>query len=108
MLVFRHGSGPSALKNEEPDEESRPLGIPASRDASDNNNLQYKHPIKIQPHYDILTWRDITYNIEIKGEPRQLLDQVSGRVRPGTLTALMGVNGAGKTTLLNAQRHRAL
>ena len=55
----------------------------------------------IPPQTDIFTWRDVNYDIEIKGEPRRLLDQVSGFVRPGTLTALMGTSGAGKTTLLD-------
>ena len=58
------------------------------------------------PQKDIFTWRDVTYDIEIKGEPRRLLDHVSGWVKPGTLTALMGVSGAGKTTLLDVLAHR--
>ena len=58
------------------------------------------------PQKDIFTWRDITYDIEVKGEPRRLLDHVSGWVKPGTLTALMGVSGAGKTTLLDVLAHR--
>ena len=38
---------------------------------------------------------------KIKGQPRRILDHVDGWVKPGTLTALMGVSGAGKTTLLD-------
>lgn len=45
----------------------------------------------ILPQKDIFTWRNVTYDIAIKGEPRRLLDNVSGWVKPGTLTALMGV-----------------
>ena len=60
----------------------------------------------LAPHTDIFTWRDVVYDIEIKGEPRRLLDHVSGWVKPGTLTALMGVSGAGKTTLLDALAQR--
>jgi ABC-type multidrug transport system ATPase subunit len=60
----------------------------------------------IQPQTDVFTWRDVSYDIEIKGEPRRLLDHVSGWVKPGTLTALMGVSGAGKTTLLDVLAHR--
>jgi len=55
---------------------------------------------------DVFTWRDVTYDITIKGEPRRLLDHISGWVKPGTLTALMGVSGAGKTTLLDALAQR--
>ena len=56
----------------------------------------------------IFNWSNITYDIPIKGasEPRRLLDNVSGWVRPGTLTALMGASGAGKTTLLDVLAQR--
>ncbi|KAK1634653.1 P-loop containing nucleoside triphosphate hydrolase protein [Colletotrichum phormii] len=49
----------------------------------------------------VFHWKDVCYDIKIKGEPRRILDHVDGRVKPGTLTALMGVSGAGKTTLLD-------
>ncbi|KAI7910968.1 ABC transporter CDR4 [Pyricularia oryzae] len=47
-------------------------------------------------------WKNICYELNIKGERRTILDHVDGWVKPGTLTALMGVSGAGKTTLLDA------
>ena len=49
----------------------------------------------------IFHWEDVCYDIKIKGEDRRILDHVDGWVKPGTLTALMGVSGAGKTTLLD-------
>lgn len=57
-----------------------------------------------------LTWQGLTLDITIQGNPRRLLDDVDGWVRPGTLTCLMGVSGAGKTTLLDtlAQRHNTV
>lgn len=55
----------------------------------------------IPPQKVVFTWRDVVYDITIKGEPRRLLDHISGYVKPGTLTSLMGVSGAGKTTLLD-------
>lgn len=53
-------------------------------------------------------WANITYDIPVKGssEPRRLLDDVSGWVEPGTLTALMGSSEPGKTTLLDVLAKR--
>jgi ATP-binding cassette subfamily G (WHITE) protein 2 (PDR) len=55
----------------------------------------------------VLTWENVTLDVTVQGKPRRLLDNVTGWVKPGTLTCLMGVSGAGKTTLLDtlAQRH---
>ncbi|VVT48648.1 uncharacterized protein SAPINGB_P001882 [Magnusiomyces paraingens] len=62
--------------------------------------------IKLQHQEGIFQWQDVCYDIKIKGEPRRLLDQVDGWVKPGTLTALMGASGAGKTTLLDVLADR--
>jgi ATP-binding cassette, subfamily G (WHITE), member 2, PDR len=55
----------------------------------------------LQAPQDIFTWRNVCCDVHIKSETRRLLSNVSGYVRPGTLTALMGESGAGKTTLLD-------
>ena len=55
-------------------------------------------PASIQKQTAIFHWDEVNYDIKIKKEPRRLLDGVDGWVKPGTLTALMGVSGAGKTT----------
>ncbi|KAJ5948639.1 hypothetical protein N7454_001946 [Penicillium verhagenii] len=57
-------------------------------------------------HENILTWKELCYDIPIKGGTKRLLDGVSGWVKPGTLTALMGSSGSGKTTLLNVLSQR--
>ena len=49
----------------------------------------------------IFHWRNLTYQVKVKGGDRVLLDHVDGWVKPGQVTALMGSSGAGKTTLLN-------
>jgi ATP-binding cassette subfamily G (WHITE) protein 2 (PDR) len=60
----------------------------------------------IQKQTSIFHWEDVVYNVKIKKEDRRLLDHVDGWVKPGTLTALMGVSGAGKTTLLDVLANR--
>lgn len=60
----------------------------------------------LQKQTAIFHWDGVNYDIKIKGEPRRLLNEVDGWVKPGTLTALMGVSGAGKTTLLDVLASR--
>lgn len=37
----------------------------------------------------VFHWKDVCYEVQIKSETRQILDNVDGWVKPGTLTALM-------------------
>jgi ABC-type multidrug transport system ATPase subunit len=103
-LVFRRGHEPASLRQDHKsgsDVESNEPSKPQPAAGTDDKGMG-----AIQPQTDTFTWRDVSYDIEIKGEPRRLLDHVSGWVKPGTLTALMGVSGAGKTTLLDVLAHR--
>ncbi|KAJ1944994.1 ATP-binding cassette transporter snq2, partial [Linderina macrospora] len=52
------------------------------------------------------TWKNVNYAVPVKGGNKQLLDDVSGYIKPGTMTALMGSSGAGKTTLLDSLSQR--
>ncbi|KAH1586622.1 hypothetical protein KXV31_003511 [Aspergillus fumigatus] len=104
-LVFRRNHQPQHMRAENgkstSDEESG-IEMGSVKPAHETTTGELTLP----PQQDIFTWRDVCYDIEIKGEPRRLLDHVSGWVKPGTLTALMGVSGAGKTTLLDVLAHR--
>lgn len=60
----------------------------------------------IQKQTSIFHWSDVCYDIKVKGGQKRLLDHVDGWVKPGTLTALMGISGAGKTTLLDVLASR--
>ena len=102
QLVFQRGHVPAYMLEkggmQSSDEESAKPAAGTEGGAGDVS--------AVEESKGIFTWRDVVYDIEIKGEPRRLLDHVSGFVKPGTLTALMGVSGAGKTTLLDSLAQR--
>jgi ATP-binding cassette, subfamily G (WHITE), member 2, SNQ2 len=52
------------------------------------------------------TWERVNYHVPVSGGSLQLLNNVNGYVKPGTLTALMGASGAGKTTCLDVLAQR--
>ncbi|ETW86786.1 ABC transporter [Heterobasidion irregulare TC 32-1] len=54
----------------------------------------------------VFTWERVNYHVPVAGGTAQLLTNVYGYVRPGTLTALMGASGAGKTTCLDVLAQR--
>ncbi|OWP01031.1 hypothetical protein B2J93_6505 [Marssonina coronariae] len=113
VLVFRRGHVPQHLaaveKAAKQDEEAAMPSAGANSPAKDDATKEAEQDEQVAalaPQTDVFTWRDVCYDIKIKGESRRLLDNVSGWVKPGTLTALMGVSGAGKTTLLDVLAQR--
>ncbi len=48
-----------------------------------------------------LAFRDMCYQIKVKGRYKLLVDRVSGVARSGRLCAIVGATGAGKTTTLD-------
>ncbi|KAJ5133058.1 hypothetical protein N7448_007216 [Penicillium atrosanguineum] len=98
-LVFRPGHAPKYLQP----------GNDAEGGISDPNFLEVQKTndtIGLPQQRDVFSWKSVNYDIPVKEGTRRLLDNVSGWVKPGTLTALMGVSGAGKTTLLDVLAQR--
>ena len=113
VLVFRRGHVPKHLEQAEKaakHDEEAPVAGAGSGSAGKGDAQQEKEQEEkvngLSPQTDVFTWKDVCYDIKIKGEPRRLLDNVCGWVKPGMLTALMGVSGAGKTTLLDVLAQR--
>lgn len=106
ILVFRRGYAPKVSTIVDDVETatsgavvSTVLERPMNGYGSDKSN-------GFQGSRSVFHWKDVCYDIKIKGKPRRILDHVDGWVKPGTLTALMGVSGAGKTTLLDCLADR--
>ncbi|KAH6949769.1 multidrug resistance protein CDR1 [Ilyonectria sp. MPI-CAGE-AT-0026] len=103
VLVFTRGGikkHTAEVQDIETGSDNRPSKEVVSGDPS------YESAANIEKATSVFHWKDICYDIKIKNEPRRILDHVDGWVKPGTLTALMGVSGAGKTTLLDALASR--
>jgi ATP-binding cassette, subfamily G (WHITE), member 2, PDR len=102
ILVFPRGKIPAFVKN-------------VNRGDDPETAMHEKHEVAIEGHdqtaaivkqTSIFQWQDICFDIKIKGQSRRFLDHSDGWVKPGTMTALMGVTGAGKTSLLDVLADR--
>jgi ATP-binding cassette, subfamily G (WHITE), member 2, PDR len=107
VLVYRRGHKPAAAAHAEKKLDAEAamanIGPIVTAERSRGNG---KEVAMLQKQTSVFQWHDVCYDIKIKGEPRRILDHVDGWVKPGTLTALMGVSGAGKTTLLDCLADR--
>ncbi|SNX87363.1 related to ATP-binding multidrug cassette transport protein [Melanopsichium pennsylvanicum] len=81
---------------------------PAASAGKKSNGSSNKLATKSAEELDkkaIFTWKDLSLTLPTG---RKLLDDITGYVKPGTITALMGASGAGKTTLLTALSQRGV
>ncbi|KAK1754275.1 ABC-2 type transporter-domain-containing protein [Echria macrotheca] len=104
VLVFRRGHKPASFKEQKGDAESG--SAPGAGVLVNDGHSSDKEAGMLQKQTSVFHWNNVCYEVKIKGEPRQILNNVDGWVKPGTLTALMGVSGAGKTTLLDCLADR--
>ncbi|KAG5982033.1 ZEB2-regulated ABC transporter 1 [Claviceps digitariae] len=108
VLVYRKGHKPSAAteaekRRQDPEAAMAKIGPITS---SDHSRVQGNEAGILQEQTSVFQWHNVCYDVKIKNETRRILDHVDGWVKPGTLTALMGVSGAGKTTLLDCLADR--
>ncbi|KAL5385845.1 hypothetical protein PMIN02_008718 [Paraphaeosphaeria minitans] len=102
VLVFRRKNLKAMAKRQKVDEETgRNTAVHTDKYTSDSDAASI-----LEKQQSIFHWEDVCYEVQIKGETRKILQNVDGWVKPGTLTALMGVSGAEKTTLLDVLASR--
>ncbi|CAA2997206.1 ABC transporter G family member 24-like [Olea europaea subsp. europaea] len=78
-----------------------------------NKNLNFSGVISMAMNNDTrkrllveIAFRDLT--VTLKGKNKNLLRSVTGKIRPGRITSVMGPSGAGKTTFLSALAGKAV
>lgn len=87
VLLFRRGQVPE--RSSKNDEEEAPTERPTAQDLVASKTVSAGDvPPSIQKQTAIFHWEAVNYDIKIKSEPRRLLDDVDGWVKPGTLTAV--------------------
>ncbi|KAF8126758.1 ABC-2 type transporter-domain-containing protein [Boletus edulis] len=108
VVLFKRGSNAaiaqrSSGSNSDEEKTKVPSTTNSELDAQKGNKEKIHEALEEQPRMkNTFTWQHMNY--EVAG--RRLLNDVSGYVAPGKLTALMGESGAGKTTLLNVLAER--
>lgn len=100
-ILFKRGSKAQVLKEAAAsvgsDEEkvqaaSGPSSTVGTEDSNNKNQAMHEQPKMTKT----FSWRHLNHAVSVSGERRLLLDDISGFVAPGKLTALMGESGAGK------------
>ncbi|KAF1961950.1 AtrD, ABC-transporter [Byssothecium circinans] len=101
ILVFRKNKEKHLSKTSD-EESGRPDQIVYSANGEKDHKQAIGSGIAAQrEEREVFHWSNVNYSIKSKTGTRNILTDMEGWVRPGTLTALMGVTDAGKTSLLD-------
>jgi ATP-binding cassette, subfamily G (WHITE), member 2, SNQ2 len=90
--VLRQATASAGNDEEKVQATSSPSSTVGSEDSKDKNQAMHEQPKMTKT----FSWKHLNYAVSVSGERRLLLNDISGFVAPGKLTALMGESGAGK------------
>jgi ATP-binding cassette subfamily G (WHITE) protein 2 (PDR) len=90
VLVFKRGALRKHQKGAVVSAEEHQFP-PSRRSAHAKENDSVETDVAKQT--SVLHWQDVSYTVKTGGGERLILDNVDGWVKPGTLTAIMGVSG---------------
>lgn len=95
MVLFKRRRGEHAVSSKSDEEKG------ASDNSARATTVDITEVVNVEKSdfrsSDIFSWHHVDYVVPVgNNEQRRLLDDVSGYVAPGKLTALMGESGSGK------------
>ena len=104
VTLYKRGTKPPEISessdSQDPEKGPTPSGSSSAGDSEktkEEQDKEVKEALEEAPAMtDIFSWKNLNYVVPVSGGHRKLLDNVSGFVAPGKLTALMGESGAGK------------
>ena len=94
-VLFKRGSKSRIIEEAKAvtDEEK---SLNTVRPSGDHDSKEKKAMEERLSMHNVFSWQHVRYTVHVSEGARLLLDDVSGYVAPGKLTALMGESGAGK------------
>ncbi|KAJ3158179.1 hypothetical protein HDU86_003134 [Geranomyces michiganensis] len=105
-LACRPGMGSQNLAGAGDVERGKPGGGQVANEFRGDSGKAASELLRGAIKAEDFSWKHINYTVTTKDGPKQLLNDVSGFVKAGQLTALMGSSGAGKTTLIDTITQR--
>jgi ATP-binding cassette subfamily G (WHITE) protein 2 (SNQ2) len=106
-VLFKRGSKSPIMKEAKTaTDEEKSLASTQPAGDQDSQDEGKKALAEQPPMSNVFSWQHVNYVVHVSDGDRLLLNDVSGYVAPGKLTALMGESGAGKVNSDKVQYRR--
>ena len=86
VLVYRRRDAHKAKAKQAQFDEERTGSVPVQ---TEKYNTGSDSDVVVERQTSVFHWKDVCYDIKVKGGAKRILDHVDGWVKPGTLAALM-------------------